>query len=323
MSCLAGLISCPTAATILVTWMYRFHTLFLIWSCTRGQPDTFVTKAGRGVKGFPRFIQQQRPDRKVTKDRMLSEVLYIHVHIYKTGGTTFRRDVPDILGLVSCNEYYHLSSCCDRAGFSKFASYLEQEGCNLSCNFFSYETTFQGLSKLFKPCNHLEMRFVTMIRDPLIWRISAILHDVRAKRFQYVHDKIYAKNYKPGYDLARPFTDYLIPKNGNIWKAFNRFYFIGITEHYATSICLLRSIHVGNTSTLNRCKLRKARNVMKLEIEQARNFSAQDIKNVKQAVTVEEQIAYTFALIRLMDVYKSNRHSFGNDLNLHIPPTLC
>lgn len=322
MACLAGSISCSTVATIFVHWMCRFHLLFPTWNYTKGQPDTRATNSDR-VKGFPRTRQQLIPKHNVTKRRMLSEVMYVHVHIYKTGGTTFRRDVPSFLGLASCNKHFNVGGCCDPPGLSKFASYLQQGSCNLSCNFFSYEASLQNLSKLFKPCNHLDLRFVTMIRDPFMWRISAILHDVRAKRFQYAHDKIDAKNYKPGYDLAKPFTYFLNLNNGTIWEAFSRFYFIGITEHYATSICLLQYKHVGETSTLNDCKFDQARNVMTPTIEESQNFSAIDIKKVKRVVTVEEQIVYTFALIQLMEVYESNGHRIYKNLNMQIPHTLC
>lgn len=223
---------------------------------------------------------------------------YIHVHIPKTGGTAFRKQVPIALGLVDCNALFGMRGCCEKDKYLHFQQVVKAD-CALSCDFFSYEKDLDTLRNLFAHCTERETRFITMVRDPLLWRISMINHDIRTHRVKSVTEKL-ADPSRHGYNLMRSTLAFL-GKNP-IQDIFNDFFFIGIQDMYTKSVCLLQARAQEKASkSLPSCSAVAARlrNKMTSAIEQKSKFTTEDLKTIKSFVSENETLLYAYALVRL------------------------
>jgi len=164
---------------------------------------------------------------------------FYHAHIPKTGGTSLWRmvvpskDAPD--KDLNCG----LPNCCsprmrNRTDAVKFAL------SNKKCSFFSYELYRRHVENIMKESPKV-YKGITFLRDPLAHSLSALQH-------METYHKDDCKNvtqYLSGtgchnYDLHNMQTGRLGSSLKDSVATIDSLFFLGITDYYDESICLLR-----------------------------------------------------------------------------------
>lgn len=244
--------------------------------------------------------------------------LYVHVHIQKTGGTSLMHDLPELLGLQSCNTLYKIPLCCSTKAIRRFQN-LVQGNCNLPCDFLTYETNYQYFADMLKNCKNRELRFISSIRDPFIWRMSQILHDVRKGRYT-VAEKIAGTNHD-GYNIALPIFTRLIARGDTSPKnAISRFYFIILLERYEEGLCAIQAkTGVVGSDEKRDCQKRswKKRNVVKGQAFGSA-FTTAELMKLRSLVRADEVLFYSYvARAYEEDVQKYLGTGQASTLDLH------
>lgn len=244
--------------------------------------------------------------------------LYLHVHIPKTGGTSLKHDLPELLGLQSCNTIFKIPSCCNKTAIQSFQRFLKGH-CNLSCDFLTYETNYQYFADMFRNCKNRELRFITSVRDPYIWRMSQILHGVRKGRHS-VAEKINGTTHA-GYDLKSPIYARLAARGDTSFKnAISRFYFIILLERYEEGLCTIQAKAWGVQSDEKRdCQKRswEKRNVVRGQAFDSA-FTTAELMKLRSLVRDDEVLFYSYVVRAYEeDVQKYVGSGKGSILDLH------
>lgn len=224
------------------------------------------------------------------------EPLHLHVHIPKTGGTSLINDLPKLLGLRSCNALFKIPTCCNATPIENLRRTLDGK-CDISCDFLTYETTYKYFTDMFRNCHNREIRFVTSIRDPFSWRISQVLHDVRAGRYR-VSEKV-AGTAHVGYNLNKPIFQRLLGRGDTIPEnAIPRFYFVFSLERYEEGLCTIQAksgvVH-SNASVYCQSRSWKKRNVVRGQALNS-SFTTEEILKLRSLVLYDEYRFYSSVL---------------------------
>lgn len=162
-----------------------------------------------------------------------------HYHLPKTGGTTFRVNIPHILGLRGCN----VSQYSNRSGF--FAE-LDADLKKRQCQFTSFELPYHDMHDDLP--THYSIIF---FREPHRWLWSAIFHDFfRGRKYiangerNFTLYDIENGNKSPWYPYANFQTRYLISDIDEYTltktqKIMDSFDVVGIAEYFHESMCVL------------------------------------------------------------------------------------
>lgn len=168
-----------------------------------------------------------------------SELLY-HVHISKTGGTSFENNLRRLAtqtGVKMCN--------VEKPPFTHdplFAEpfVLHQSGCNIA----SAEGYLKHVEKQFP---FRDPQLLTMLRNPILRTISQWNHDKKYENDRRLISRLkeystITEMYEHAPQIPDRFANWqwlkLSRPNEDMDEVLSKFSFIGITEHYETSLCL-------------------------------------------------------------------------------------
>eukprot|EP00055_Hartaetosiga_balthica_P014714 m.82601 g.82601 ORF g.82601 m.82601 type:complete len:423 (-) comp8670_c0_seq2:94-1362(-) len=215
-------------------------------------------KTMRRVQAFPSKCKECDCVRITQKQKTVpfrewsSKNLYFHLHISKTGGTTFLHFLDRLVrkgavsdGMKMCHVDKHPFK--NPPYFADPASLIP-----LNCNVVSAESRMRVFHSQFprvKPelllfLRHPVLRTVSQFKHDYIYESHHMREDYKGSLFTYGHDhlvdlytdpdaKIHPRYGDWQLDLITGETDFL-----NYPNDIERFTFIGLTEYYRTSICL-------------------------------------------------------------------------------------
>ena len=178
-----------------------------------------------------------RNSRLPTADFNQTQLIYMH--IAKTGGSTFNSYLSNLVGAkLNCGNF---KSCCDER-YHKLRELDQLDAAVQDCGHYSYEETWPlplNAGDLDNPV------YLTHVRTG-VWHVLSMLgHGARAKRFDSyssVLKNLTAGQKYPGYSLDN-FQKSRFPGMGVsevIELLTSQFFWVGLTDKYEQSLCLLR-----------------------------------------------------------------------------------
>ena len=163
---------------------------------------------------------------------------FFHLHIDKTGGQTLEQQHDFFFpNYISCNEVFEIrpnyprQSPYDSVKQQLLSSGRKQEP---PCNILSLEQDMEFVNRLESDIEK-KLQVVTFLRQPTFQYLSRAQHDVKRGRFQSIED-FYLQ--KQDY-FNRQSRRLGIADVEAVSEHLERFFFIGITEMYRVSICIL------------------------------------------------------------------------------------
>lgn len=253
------------------------------------------------------------------------EMLYMYLHIPKTGGTSLRHHIPSLLNLDHCNSKYNIPSCCASKGgaitnksLSTLMAKFSYPNLWNQCNFLDYEwkrvhmeqrmsglgynvsTDFAVLSSFREPTSHFLSSFehlqLKRAEAPNLFlptTLDELINVLKSKQSIPFYD---LRNFQSGYMSSHLSSEEPLLMRINYMRSL---YWFSITENYELSLKLLQCQVFGYVDE------RKLKNVLSKKYnvrtdqknsDAAYSFTAQNLRDIKD-LTSDDILFYEMAVV--------------------------